>query len=464
MPKTVLIVDDHKELCQAIRLFLEVEGYRALDYQSGAKALEFIEKEPVHAVLLDLNLGQEAMKGMKVLEIIKKTDPLLPVMILTGDSTVKAAVLAMKAGAFDYVTKPFDNDEVLVLVKKAVEEYERSRQIEILRARNLSVKFPPVVGSGTRMSSLLQMVDKIAPTELTVLVQGESGSGKEVFARRIHARSARKDGPFVSLDCGTFQETLVESELFGYERGAFTGADRRKLGQFEIASGGTLFLDEVGNLPAPAQAKLLRVLQERRIQHLGGHKEIEVDIRVIAASNIPLEDLVRLGRFREDLFHRLNQFILEIPPLRERSEDIPELARFFMKSANEEMKKSISGFTSEALNAMRDHSWPGNVRELKNAVYRAVLLADTKVEPDDLQIARSRERQAEKSLPDAGGSVTSLKKASRQAVGVLEKQMIEQVLEQCRGNKSMAAKRLKIDRKALYNKLKTYKIPKNTLQ
>jgi len=387
MPKTVLIVDDDSSLCHAIRLFLEVEGYRALDLQKGADALAYIEREPVQTVLLDLNLGEGGSEGMTLLEKIKRMDPHLPVIILTGDSTVKRAVEAMKSGAYYYITKPFDNDEVLVLVRKAVSEYEKSQQIEILRARTRNIKFPPIVGSSPAIQNTLDMVDRIAPTELSVVIYGESGSGKEVFARRIHVKSSRKEGPFVSVDCGALQETLVESELFGYEKGAFTGADRRKLGQFEIASGGTLFLDEIGNLHPTIQAKLLRVLQERRVQHLGGHKEIDVDIRVITASNTRLEDMIQSGKFREDLYYRLNQFRLEVPPLRQRREDILELGEFFLKAANDEMKKSVAGFFPEALKAMQSYSWPGNVREFKNAVYRAVLLADTKIRPEHLHIS-----------------------------------------------------------------------------
>ncbi len=459
MPKTVLIIDDQKDLCQTVRLFLEVEGYRALDFQKGAPALEVIEKEPVHAVLLDLNLGEGEAGGMKVLESIKKIDPHLPVIILTGDGTVPAAVRAMKSGAYHYITKPFDNDEILVMVRKAIDEYEKSRQIEALRAHTLNLKFPPVIGDSPAIREVLGLVDKIAPTEMTIVIQGESGSGKEVFARRIHAKSLRKDGPFVSLDCGTFQETLVESELFGYERGAFTGADRRKLGQFEIASGGTLFLDEIGNLPISIQSKLLRVLQEKKVQHLGGHKEIDVDLRVVVASNVPLIELTRLGKFREDLYHRLNQLTLEIPPLRKHIEDVPALAEYFLKAANEEMKKHVSGFSADALKLMRGYSWPGNIREFKNAVYRAVLLAEGEILPEHLQITLTRDKFVEKSFLDSGvGKNISLKKASKHAAGILEKQLIEQVLEKCDNNKSLAAKRLKIDRKALYNKLKKYKL------
>ncbi|OGR85181.1 MAG: hypothetical protein A2901_06490 [Elusimicrobia bacterium RIFCSPLOWO2_01_FULL_54_10] len=459
MAKTILIVDDNKDLCQAVRLILEVEGYRAFDFQKGAEALEYVQKEPAHAVLLDLDLGEGSAEGMKLLDRIKKIDPHIPIIVLTGEASVKMAVEAMKMGAFDYVTKPFDNDEVLVLVRKAVDEYEKSRQIEILRARTLSIKFPSVVGSGTAIRNVLEMTDRIAPTELTVVIHGESGSGKEVFARRIHAKSLRKDGPFVSVDCGTLQETLVESELFGYEKGAFTGADRRKLGQFEIASGGTLFLDEIGNLPLSVQAKLLRALQERKIHHLGGHKETDIDIRVIAASNVSLEEMIKAGKFREDLYHRLNQFKLDVPPLRKRTEDIPELGEFFLKNANDEMKKSVDGFSEDALKTMRNYSWPGNIREFKNAVYRAVLLAETTIEPVHLQITLTRDKYVEKSIQDSeAGRGISLKKASRHAAGILEKQLIEQTLEKCGGNKSLAAKRLKIDRKALYNKLKKFKL------
>ncbi|OGR88776.1 MAG: hypothetical protein A3A86_03030 [Elusimicrobia bacterium RIFCSPLOWO2_01_FULL_60_11] len=461
MAKTLLIVDDDKALCQAMRLFLEVEGYRALDFQKGADALAYIDREPVQAVLLDLDLGEGGDEGLSLLEKMKRMDPHLPVIILTGDSTVKVAVQAMKAGAYYYITKPFDNDEVIVLVRKAVDEYDKSRQIEILRARTLNIKFPVIVGASAAVKAAMEMADRIAPTELTVVIHGESGSGKEVFARRIHARSPRKDGPFVAVDCGTLQETLVESELFGYEKGAFTGADRRKLGQFEIASGGTLFLDEIGNLPLSVQAKLLRVLQERKLQHLGGHKEVDIDIRVITASNASLEEMIKAGKFREDLYHRLNQFLLEVPPLRKRTDDIPELAAYFLKAANEEMKKSVGGFSPEALKAMKGYSWPGNIREFKNAVYRAVLLADDEVKPEHLQIMLTRDKFVEKSLQDSeAGKGISLKKASRHASGILEKQLIEQALESCGGNKSLAAKRLKIDRKALYNKLKKYKLIK----
>jgi DNA-binding NtrC family response regulator len=459
MPKTVLIVDDNRELCQAIRSILEFEGYRCLDRQSAPEALEILKNESVNAVLLDLNLGEGQMNGLEVLEKIHKEDPLLPVIMLTADSAVKTAVGAMKLGAYHYLTKPFDNDEVAVLVKKALEDRDKSRQIELLKARALPVKAPHVVGKSAVLKSALTLAEKIAPTDLTVILHGESGAGKELFAQLIHAKSARKDGPFVSLDCGTFQETLVESELFGYEKGAFTGADRRKLGQFELASGGTIFLDEIGNLPLPVQAKLLRVLQERKVQHLGGHREIEVDLRIVVASNRDLAQLVKAGHFREDLYHRLNQFTIEVPPLRKRSEDVEELAQYFLKAANREMNKKVPGFTSEALRTMRSYSWPGNVREFRNAVYRAVLLSDGEIEAEHLQISLNRNLFLQKTLDDSGsGAKVSLKKASKHATHILEKQIIEQTLKKCGNNKSLAAKRLKIDRKALYNKLKKYRI------
>ena len=459
MAKTLLIVDDDKALCQAMRLFLEVEGYRALDFQKGADALAYIDREPVQAVLLDLDLGEGGDEGLSLLEKMKRMDPHLPVIILTGNASVKSAVQAIKSGAYHYIAKPYDNDEVSLLVRKAIEERDKTRQIEILRQRASAGGGPEVIGHGPAITEALQTADKIAPTDLTVVILGESGSGKEVFARRIHQHSARKDGPFVSLDCGTFQETLVESELFGYEKGAFTGADKRKLGQFEIASGGTLFLDEIGNLPLAVQAKLLRVLQEKKVQHLGGNKEIEVDARVIVASNRDLTGLQKEGKFREDLFHRLNQFTLVIPPLRKRAEDIPKLAAFFLENANEEMKKNVSGFSEPAVRLMKNYSWPGNVRELRNAVYRAALLAETEVRPEHLQILLTRDKFVEKTLSNTGsGRRISLKKASRHAAGVLEKQLIEEVLAQCKGNKSLAAKRLRIDRKALYNKLKKFKL------
>lgn len=460
-PKTILVIDDRPEVCDSIRMILEFEGYRCVSFGTAGECLEYLEKETVHAVFLDLDLGEGQMSGMNLLEKIKKLDPSLPVIILTGDNTVKVAVQAMKAGAYHYITKPYDNDELVILAKKAIEDRDKSRQIEILKARTLLPRIPSVIGRGAAISEVLNLVGKIAPTELTIIIQGESGSGKELFARLIHSRSLRKDGPFVSLDCGTLQETLVESELFGYEKGAFTGADKRKLGQFEIATGGTLFLDEIGNLSMPVQAKLLRVLQERKVQHLGGNKEIEIDIRVIVASNKNMEDLTREGKFREDLFHRLNQFTLWVPPLRKRLDDVEELAAHFMQSAGKEMSKETRGFSPEALRLMKSYSWPGNIRELKNAVYRAVLLAEGEIKPEQLQLSLTRDKFVEKSFSDAeSGKKISLKKASRHAAQVLEKQLIEQILRKCKNNKTLAAKRLKIDRKALYNKLKKYKILK----
>ncbi len=459
MKKNIAIVDDQKDLCQAIRFVLEAGDYACSDFQDGESFQGCLEKEPLHAVLLDLNLGAGHMGGLDLLERVRKIDPSLPVIILTADATVKAAVEAMKRGAYHYLTKPFNNDEMLLLIKKAVEEKDKTRQIEILKARTSTLKTPTVIGKGKNIQGVLDLVKKIAPTELTVILEGESGSGKELFANLIHTLSLRKDGPFVSLDCGTLQESLLESELFGYEKGAFTGADRRKLGQFEIAQGGTLFLDEIGNLSSAVQAKLLRVLQERKIQHLGGNKEIDIDIRVLCASNIPLESLTKRGRFREDLYHRLNQFALSIPPLRKRLDDIEDLAAYFMDCANREMTKNISGFTKETVSLIKSYSWPGNIRELKNSVYRAAILADDQIRPEHLQLSMTRNKYVEKTLADSQmGRKISLKKASRHAAGVLEKQLIEQTLKKCNNNKSMAAKKLRIDRKALYNKLKKFKI------
>lgn len=459
MKKTILIVDDQEDLCQAIRMVLEASGYDCIDFQETQPFLDYLEKKSAHAVLLDLNLGAGQMGGMGVLERVRKMDPTLPVIILTADATIHAAVEAIKAGAYHYLTKPFNNDEMTLLIKKAVEEKEKTRQIELLKARTGPAKAPTVLGRSGEIQKVLDLARKIAPTELTVVLEGESGSGKELFANLIHSISNRREGPFVSLDCGTLQENLVESELFGYERGAFTGADKKKLGLLEVAYGGTVFLDEIGNLSLANQAKLLRVLQERKIQHLGGHQEIDIDIRVICASNVPLQTLAQRGKFREDLFHRLNQFSVTIPPLRKRTEDIEELSNYFLLGANREMRRQTTGFSPEALRIMKSYSWPGNIRELRNAVYRAALLASDTIRPEHLQISLTRDKFVEKSLADSeSGKRVSLKKASKHAAGVLEKQLIEQTLKKCGYNKSLTAKRLKIDRKALYNKLKKYKL------
>jgi len=438
----LLIVDDEPDFCFALGEILKAEGFRIKSVNTGRAAVAEVEKQPPDLVLLDLELPD--LKGIEVLEKIKQVDRDLPVIIITGYGKVVSAVDAIKKGAFHYLTKPFDNSELLSLIKKALETQKLSRVVAGLR-QQMDLSGQKIVAESRAMINVFEQVRQIAPTELSVILYGESGTGKEVIARLIHRLSKRYEESFVAIDCGTLPEGLVESELFGYEAGAFTGADRRKLGQFEIASGGTLLLDEITNIKPEVQAKLLRVLQERKIQHLGGKKEIEIDCRILTATNLDLMDSVKSGRLREDLFHRLNEFSLYIPPLRERKEDILPLAQVFLEEGNKELKKNIRGLTKEACRIFLDYSWPGNVRELKNTVKRAVLLADSEIRPEHTQIK-------------IAGADTSIKKAAKKAKEDIEKKLILQTLQRMKYNRTKTARVLGIDRKALYYKMKYYNL------
>jgi DNA-binding NtrC family response regulator len=363
---------------------------------------------------------------------------------------VKGAVKAMKLGAFDYITKPFDNEELVIIIKKALNARSLSKEVQSLR-RQLDEKnlIDEVIGESPEFKQVLKQVQIIAPTTMTVMIQGESGTGKEVICNLIHKLSSRKDKPLVAIDCGAIPDTLVESELFGHEKGAFTGADSQKTGKFEQADGGTLFLDELTNLTEANQMRLLRVLQERKFQRLGGKKTIEVDVRIIAASNIKLSDAVNEGIFRNDLYYRLNEFHIEIPLLKNRKEDIPKLAKYFLDKANSELGKDIKGFSTEALKIILNYNWPGNVRELKNIVKRGVLLTETEmVTPDVLSInTYPSANESEDEIPEDSGSLHG---ATKQ----VERELIKKALEQTAGNKIKAAQLLKMNRKTLYRKIK----------
>jgi DNA-binding NtrC family response regulator len=363
----------------------------------------------------------------------------------------------MKLGALDYLIKPFGNDELLLIIEKAVKERRLKREFDALRSHvRRAHGAEPVTGSSREIKNTAALARQVASTDLTVILSGPSGCGKEVWAREIHRLSDRAGSPFVALDCGALPENLVESELFGYERGAFTGADRRKPGLFEAAFGGTLFLDEIANLTPGTQAKLLRVLEERRIRHLGGKKDIPVDTRVIAAANRDLPVCIKEGVFREDLFHRLNQFTLKVPSLAERKEDIPALAAYFLREAEKLVNKKIENISDSALAALTAYTWPGNVRELKNAIIRAALLSGGEILPEHLALGGA--------VPQAGTGAASapenfdLKDNLHQARERTERRLITAALAQTGGNKLKAAKLLSIDRKALYNKLKEYSL------
>ncbi len=448
--ETILIVDDNEDLQFTLSNIVESEGYNVLKAGDGIKALKLLKANTPDLVLLDMRLP--GMDGMKVLEEIKKYDKNIIVLMLTAFGDVKGAVKAMRLGAFDYLTKPFDNEELLIIIKKALDTRNLSKEVESLR-KQLDEKnmLDEAIGQSPEFKHVLKQVQIIAPTNMTVMIQGESGTGKEIICRLIHKLSLRKSQPLVAIDCGAIPDTLVESELFGHEKGAFTGADAPKLGKFEQAHGGTLFLDELTNLTEANQMKLLRVIEERKVQRLGGKKTIDADVRIIAASNVKLHDAVKTGKFRNDLFYRLNEFHINLPLLKDRKDDTPILAKYFLDLANRELSKNVKGFTPEAAKQLLNYSWPGNVREMKNIVRRAVLLCESEqITQTELGLDINIFQQDEKSGPEQE-SGNSLEDATRN----IERELIRKALEQTGGNKIKAAQILRMNRKTLYRKIKS---------
>ena len=463
----ILIVEDNKDMQFLLSNILKSEGYEVSVAGEGRKALKEIKGLSADLVLLDIHLPD--MNGMTVLEEIKKHNGDMGVIMLTAYGEIKGAVQAMKLGAFEYITKPFDNDELLIVIKRALHTQSLSKEVRSLR-KELGGKTAPVLiaeltGESQRMKQILKQVDIISPTNMTVMLQGESGTGKELVAQLIHKKSQRSDKAFVAIDCGAIPESLIESELFGFERGAFTGAEAKREGKFEQANEGTLFLDEITNLTDLAQMKLLRVLQEKKLEHLGGKKDIKVDVRIIAASNVDLPDVLKAGRFRNDLFHRLNEFPITLPPLRERKDDIPHLVDRFLDEAKREFNKDVKGFSSEAMKNLLDYHWPGNVRELKNAVRRAALLAESdRVTQAHLLLDTASEcPSGTDDLSEKLDILAELKKGlslheiAKEKIDNIERNIVSQALSLSGGNKSKAAKMLGIDRTTLYARLVSMK-------
>lgn len=449
--KTIMVVDDDRDTCWLLSQVLGSHGYGVKTVFDGRSAIAELVNASPDLVLLDLNIPE--IDGMGVLEEIRKSNKDVIVIILSGYGDTKRVVNAMKLGAFDYITKPFNNKELSALIKNAMESRLKA-DTEGARQNNALSSPENVKGISPQISHVFELIEVVAPTNMTVVLQGESGTGKELMARLIHSKSSRKNGPFVALDCGTLQETLVESELFGYEKGAFTGAVERKEGHFELANKGTLFLDEVANIKESVQLKLLRVLQERRVRHLGGKKDIPVDVRIITATNTTMTELVKRGKFRDDLYYRLNEFLLELPPLRCRSGDIPVLAEHFIEEANLELGKKVRGLTEKATRAFLNYAWPGNVRELRNIIRRAVLMTaseymDIGDVPGELQGAR------DETGADVSCGNVSLRGVVKESIKDLEREVIEKALALAKNNKSKAAKILQIDRTTLYSKLKS---------
>ena len=438
---TVLVVDDDPGMRESFRLILEDE-FEVLDTADGPEALELLRATQVDLVLLDVRLP--GMDGLAVLEQMKLIDGDLDVILITAVKNVRSAVTAMKLGAFDYLTKPFDEEEVLSAIRRALERRALQREVTFLRSELARREDgDAIVGHSAAIQRLLQVVGQVARTDATVLVTGESGTGKELVARAIHRQSARRNRPFVPVNPAAVPDTLIESEMFGHERGAFTGATQRKLGKFELAQGGTLFLDEIGSLKLELQVKLLRAIQEREIERVGGVSRVKVDVRIVAATNVDLRRAVASGAFRDDLYYRLNVVPVHVPPLRERREDIPLLVDHFLRKYSARVGKRATAFAPDALRALTEHGWAGNVRELENIIERCVVLAEgPMVELCDLPL--------DLLLSDAAhGAEPAAELPLRDALEGFERELLRRVLERVKWNQSEAARILGVHRSSI---------------
>ncbi len=446
----IALIDDEEGMRYIFSQHLTDGQFEIRDYACGEDFFVEIEGErslPPDVILLDLNIPDH-MDGMQILKKVKSQLPTVEVIMLTAHGDTRTVVEAVRSGAFDYLLKPCSADELLVTVERAIEHRNLVYEVESLRTRlNDRQNLAYIMGGSAEIKAIHANVERVANTNFAVLIQGESGTGKEVIARAIHDMSSRKNKPFIAVDCGAIPSTLIESELFGHEKGAFTGADKRKEGLFEAAQDGTLFLDEIANIPLETQGKLLRALQEKKIMRVGGTQEIAINCRVISATNMLLDEATKSGRFRLDLFYRLNEFTIYLPPLRNRSDDIVYLTNRFIREANAELGKEVCGIDKVALESLIRYHWPGNVRELKNVIRRAVLMADREVSAHhmifDYQPTRSEE---------SSGTMLSLKEVRKDA----EKEAISRALKLCDGNKSEVSRMLDVDYKTLLTKIKEY--------
>lgn len=450
----ILIIDDDRGLRVSLSAFLEKKGYSTLTAATAQEGLEIIENNTVDLVLLDIRMP--GMDGITALKKIKEINCDLNVIIITGYGSIETAVEAMKEGAVDYVTKPFNLKELsskietslkikyMVIKNKLDEREEEGRE-----------SFSNLIGKSKQMQEVYELIAKIAKKDVTVLILGESGVGKEMVAKAIHQNSQRKDGPFIKVNCAALPDQLLESELFGYEKGAFTGAGRQKKGMFELADGGTIFLDEIGDMSLATQAKILRVLQEHEFQRLGGEETIRVNVRVLAATNIDIQQAIERGKFREDLYYRLNVVRINMPPLRERPEDIPLLTNEFIKEYNQKHNKEINGVAPDAMRLLMSYDWPGNVRELKNICEQAVVLNDSNViTAADLPV----EIRGKGFNLNVNQSNQSLKDITKNLTSEIERKIITETLEETGWNRNETAQKLGITPRTLYNKIKEYKI------
>lgn len=446
-PAKILVVEDELNMRVVLEAMLKKEGYEVFTVSNGHEALNLLKEERISVVATDLKMP--GINGMELLQKIMQYDSAMPVIILTAYGTVASAVDALKKGAFDYITKPFEQDELKTVISKAV----KTRQLDggYLPSPTGDVDQYRIVGNSNGMAEIHRIIQKVSPTETTVLITGETGTGKELIARAIHNNSARKKQPFIKINCAAIAQNLVESELFGYEKGAFTGAVTTKPGRFELAHKGTLFLDEVGEIPREVQAKLLQVIQDQSFERVGGLKTISVDVRLITATNKNLPQEIKEGNFREDLYYRLNVFPIHMPPLRERTDDIIPLAEHFLEKSNLKLDKNVKGFAPEVLVFLLTYRWPGNVRELEHLIERLVLMTDGSV-------IKSNILPPDIAYPEQNSSASATDKepvrdALKNHMEETEKQIIATCLEQCDGNVTRAAQKLGLSRKGLQLKM-----------
>ncbi|MCX5890978.1 MAG: sigma-54 dependent transcriptional regulator [Deltaproteobacteria bacterium] len=462
MPGNLLVVDDEPQILQVVAGILQDEGFEVLTAPDGETALKMVAGAAPELVLLDISLP--GLDGLEVLTELKRQYPFLPVIIISAYGSVENAIKATRLGAYDFIEKPPNADKILLSVRNALELARLSEENRRLRQQTAPVK--EIIGVSSAIRRLREKLDLVAPTNASVLITGENGTGKELVARALHAQSRRANYPFVEVNCAAIPEDLIESELFGHEKGAFTGASARHRGKFDLAHEGTLFLDEIGDMSLKTQAKILRILEEQRFERVGGSRPIQVDVRVVAATNKNLEEEIIRGTFREDLYHRINVIPLSVPPLRERREDIPLLAAYFLQELSQAGDAPAKTFSAAALKALATMPWPGNVRELKNFVFRlAILSPGSVIDLAELPLAASAQEAAAALAEAAAGAEGApdldidpfLQVPSfREARALFEKQFLRRKLTECRGNVSLLAEQVGLDRSNLYKKLKAY--------
>jgi two-component system nitrogen regulation response regulator NtrX len=446
----ILIIDDEKEICESIKMILEYEGYDVTYSTSAIQGLKYLEDHQISCLLLDIQMPE--MNGFEVLKRVKENTPSLSVIIISAHGSVENAVKATHLGAFDFIEKPIDRDKLLISVRNAVEQVKLlTENIEIRKSLEGEGE---ILGQSKSIKNILELIDKVAPLDTRVLITGENGTGKELVARAIHRKSQRKDKPFIEVNCAAIPNELIESELFGHEKGSFTGAVAQRIGKFELANKGTIFLDEVGDMSPQAQAKVLRAIEDGKIERVGGGKKIDVDVRIISATNKELRDEIEKEKFREDLYHRLNVIPINVPPLRERKEDIPILVEAFTKEITTRHKKPAVKFLEDAIKLLQEMSWSGNVRELKNIIERIIIIIDKReIQRKDIEFLLKPGQVTMDDIIDESNSFQEFKEKAERA-------FILKQLNENNWNISKTAELLDIQRSHLYNKMKKYGIEK----